>query len=98
MTSAAYLTEMQIIRRLELPEKVGRIAMVGWKRQGFPKPVDEVAGRYFWPEVEQWFLARHGVSTTTSAVSAPIPLPGNKGETFDEWSAALAASETAERE
>jgi hypothetical protein len=61
-----------------------------WQMQsGFPKPVSWARERWFFPEVEQWLLALHGVGTV--AGQAPIPLPGNKGETFDEALAARKA-------
>jgi hypothetical protein len=84
--TAAYLTELQITRKLGLPDKIGRLAMATWKMQAsFPKPTEGMGGRRFWPEVEQWLLARHGVGDATMAQDASIPLTGSKGENFDGW-------------
>lgn len=86
--TAAYLTELEITRKLCLPDKIGRIAMATWKMQpSFPKRVEGMGGRWFWPEVEQWLLAQHGVVSPTIAQHASIPLSGSKGEDFDGWRA-----------
>jgi hypothetical protein len=78
--NAAYLTELEITRELRLPDKIGRIAMATWKMQpSFPKPAEGMGGRRFWPEVEQWLMALHGVGAVTTH-HAPIPLAGSKAE------------------
>jgi hypothetical protein len=83
--TVVYLTELEITRRLGLPDKIGRLAMATWKMQpSFPKPAPETGGRFWWPEVEQWLQARHGVGATTAQHLA-IPLSGSKGEDFDGW-------------
>jgi hypothetical protein len=84
--TVAYLTEQEIIRKLCLPDKIGRIAMATWKMQpSFPKPAEGMGGRWFWPEVQQWLLAQHGVGGTNIAQYVSIPLSGSKGEDFDGW-------------
>jgi hypothetical protein len=86
--TAAYLSELGITRELRLPDKIGRIAMATWKMQpSFPKPAAGMGGRYFWPEVEQWLMAQHGVSLAKTEQEVSIPLAGSKGESFDEWRA-----------
>jgi hypothetical protein len=90
--TAAYLTELEITRKLCLPDKIGRIAMATWKMQpSFPKPAEGMGGRWFWPEVEQWLLTLHGVGSSTIAQHVSIPLSGSKGEDFDGWRAARKA-------
>jgi hypothetical protein len=82
--TAAYLTELEITRKLGLPDKIGRVAMATWKMQpSFPKPTEGMGGRWFWPEVEQWLLALHGVGGPT--VAQHLSIPGSKGEDFDGW-------------
>jgi len=84
--TVAYLTEQEITRKLCLPDKIGRIAMATWKMQpSFPKPVEGMGGRWFWPEVEQWLLMQHGMGSPTIAQHVAIPLSGSKGENFDGW-------------
>jgi hypothetical protein len=83
----AYLTEMDIIRALRLPDKIGRIAFATWRiYPSFPKPAEGMGGRWFFPQVEQWLLAYHGVGGVTG-IPAAVPLAGNKGENFDGWRA-----------
>jgi hypothetical protein len=82
----AYLTEQEITRKLCLPDKIGRLAMATWKMQpSFPKPAEGMGGRWFWPEIEQWLLAQHGISSPTIAQHVSMPLSGSKGENFDGW-------------
>src|SRR5712664_3973927 len=82
--TAAYLTELEITRKLSLPDKIGRLAMATWKMQpSFPKPAEGMGGRWFWPEVEQWLLAMHGVGGPT--VAQHVSNLESKGENFDGW-------------
>jgi hypothetical protein len=90
MTSASYLTEIEIIRELRLPEKVGRIVMAQWKiHPTFPKPVPGMSGRRFMPSVERWLFKHHGLDIAPDAGPA-VPVAGT-GERFDEWRKALKA-------
>jgi|SRR5215831_1499752 len=78
--ATVYLREIDIIRSVRLPEKVGRAKMSMWKLDPtFPKPEPATGGRRFWPLVERWLRQQHGVdaagmSTVTSGM-----------ENFDGW-------------
>src|SRR5258706_2873188 len=64
--TAAYLTELEIIKALHLPEKVGREKLAMWKLDPtFPQPEPGTGGRRFWPLVEEWLRQHHGVCATT---------------------------------
>ena len=64
--TAAYLTELEIIKALHLPEKVGREKLAMWKLDPtFPQPEPGTGGRRFWPLVEEWLRQHHGVGATT---------------------------------
>ncbi len=91
--TVVYLTELEITRRLGLPDKIGRLAMATWKMQpSFPKPAEGMGGRRFWPEVEQWLLALHGVGGPT--VAQHVSNVASKGEDFDGWRSARKAKGT----
>jgi hypothetical protein len=78
--TAAYLTELEIIRELQLPDKVGRAKMAMWKLDPtFPKPEPGTGGRRFWPSIEKWMGQHHGLDTT-----AIIPVADGR-ENFDAW-------------
>jgi hypothetical protein len=78
---AAYLTEPEIVRTLQLPEKVGRAKMKMWKLDPtFPKPEPGTGGRRFWPEVERWLRRHHGID----AVGTISDRDGGR-ENFNDW-------------
>jgi hypothetical protein len=80
VVTAAYLTKLEIIRALRLPEKVGRAKFAMWQLDPtFPKPEPVTANRRFWPLVEKWLRQHHGVDTT-----GIIPVPDGR-ENFDAW-------------
>jgi hypothetical protein len=79
--TAAYLTEIEIIRALQLPEKVGRAKMKMWKFDPtFPKPEPGTGGRRFWLEVERWLRRHHGIDTVGT-----IPDSDGGRENFNGW-------------
>ena len=79
--TAAYLTEPEIIRELRLPERVGRAFLAQWKlSQTFPRPVQGMNGRRFWPAVERWLL--HHERVTISEMSLPV---ADGQENFDAF-------------
>src|SRR6266436_1131767 len=102
--TAAYLTEIEIVRELRLPEKVGRIKMAMWKKEpSFPAPEPGTAGRRYWPEVEQWLRRYHhldsgeshsGESHSGESRRTPSELASRGKENFDEWRAQRAARKT----
>jgi hypothetical protein len=78
--TAAYLTKAEIIRALQMSEKVGRAKMAMWEADPtFPKPEPGTGGRRFWPAVEQWLRQHHGLDMT-----GIIPVADGR-ENFDEW-------------
>jgi hypothetical protein len=78
--TAAYLSEIEIIRALQLPERRGRAKLSIWKLDPtFPKPEPETNGRRFWPSVEKWVRQHHGLDTTGIA-----PVADGR-ENFDAW-------------
>jgi hypothetical protein len=78
--TAVYLSEIEIIRALQLPEKLGRAKMAMWKLDpSFPKPEPGTAGRRFWPVVVKWLRAHHGLDATG------ITSVADGKENFDAW-------------
>lgn len=56
-----FVTDAELIRRLGLPEKVGRTALRELDKQSkarrqFPQPDPLFGNRRFWPAVKQWLL------------------------------------------
>lgn len=57
-----YPSEAQIARKVLGPNRVDEwkaMALI-WERRGMPK-VDPETGCRYWPAVEKWFNARHGL-------------------------------------
>jgi len=76
--TTAFLSRDEIIRVLQLPEKVGREKWAMWELDPtFPKPEPGTGGRWFYPLVEKWLRAHLGVDTT-----GIIPVTDGK-ENFD---------------
>lgn len=54
-----YVTDAQMIRKLNVPEKVIRPVLVlldaQHKTNGFPQPDPMFGGRRYWPKVKVWF-------------------------------------------
>jgi hypothetical protein len=82
---AAYLTEIEITRRLNLPDKVGRIMMAMWKMNpSFPKDEPGSGGRRWFSAVVRWLQHYHGVEGGGWWSSAG----DTRDQTnFDEWRA-----------
>ncbi len=76
----AYLREIDIIRELRLPYKVGRSLMARLKLDPtFPKPEPGTGGRRFWPLVEQWLRQHHGLG------EAGVITEADGRENFNGW-------------
>ena len=74
----AFLTDVEIIRALRLPRKVGREKWAMWKADPtFPKPEPGTGGRWFYPLVQKWLRVHLGVDT------ADIIPPTDGKENFD---------------
>lgn len=61
-----FVTDAELIRRLRLPEKIGRAALreldkASKTRRPFPQPDPLFGNRRFWPAVQQWLLDYKGV-------------------------------------
>jgi len=71
-----FVTDSELIRRLGVPEKVGRVALQDLDRfhpgrPQFPQKDPLFGGRRFWPAVEKYLMLRHGVTGTPSFMAAP---------------------------
>lgn len=63
MNETLLVTDEEIIKRLGLPEKLGRDrlrALDDNKRSGFPPKLALWENRRWWPAVEAWFEAEYG--------------------------------------
>src|SRR5262245_20849395 len=58
-----YVTDAELIRRIGLPEKLGRTVLrtLVDKHQGFPKPQKMSGGRRYWPAVKAYFDKMNGM-------------------------------------
>jgi hypothetical protein len=70
-----FVTDAEIIRRLGVPEKIGRGAIQELEkshpgRPRFPQKDPLFGGRRFWPAIEKFFMNRHGV-TVNPFMAAP---------------------------
>ncbi len=82
-----FVTDAELIRRLRLPEKVGRAALreldkSSPARRPFPKPDPLFGHRRFWPAVKQWLLDYKGFKTSTPVASVQHSPPWR-----ENWSA-----------
>jgi hypothetical protein len=64
-----FVTDAELIRRLGVPEKIGRAAIQDLEklhpgRPKFPQKDPLFGGRRFWPAVEKYLMIRHGMSGT----------------------------------
>lgn len=62
-----YVTDTEIVRRLNVPEKIGRRAIRDLEKQAHGRPKfpakDPLFGeRRFWPSVRKYFMLRNGVT------------------------------------
>ena len=65
-----YITDAELIRRLGVPEKIGRavIQELDAKKTGFPPKQKLWGNRRFWPAVEAYLLHTNGLN-----MDAPPP-------------------------
>jgi hypothetical protein len=63
---------------------------------GFSKPVPWARARWFFPEIEMWLLAYHGIPGPNNPFSFMQPA-GSKGKTFGEWQARSEPRSAAEK-
>lgn len=81
-----FVTDAELIRRLGLPEKVGRVALreldkASKARRPFPQPDPLFGNRRFWPAVKQWLLDYKGVHLNSSNKAPLVPVAWE--ENFD---------------
>ena len=64
-----YVTDAQLIRRLGVPEKMGRAILreLSTKHLGFPKKQKFCGGRYYWPAVKAYFDRMNGILPVDAA-------------------------------
>jgi hypothetical protein len=80
----SFLTKIEIIRALNLPDRVGRVKFAMWlKEPTFPKQEPGTAGRWWFPRVLQWVQRKNGVETAAAAPQIPDSSTGEG--TFGEW-------------
>lgn len=66
--SADFLTDDELIRRLGLSEKDGRVAIAALdKNQRFPRKEALFGGRRYWPAVKAFLDARYGLMIAAPA-------------------------------
>jgi hypothetical protein len=63
-----FVTDAEIIRRLGVPEKIGRSAIQELEkfhpgRPRFPQKDPLFGDRRFWPAIEKYFMLRHGMTS-----------------------------------
>lgn len=73
-----FVTDAELIRRLGLPEKVGRVALreldkASKARRSFPQPDPLFGNRRFWPAVKEWLLDYKGVRRNTADKTTLAP-------------------------
>lgn len=63
-----YVTDAELIRKLGVPERVGRVAIRDWamRQPTFPKPDELMGGRRYWPAVKEWLDARNRLKMAIS--------------------------------
>jgi hypothetical protein len=75
--AALFVTDIELIRRLGVPERTARMAIRELERRsGFPRKDPLFGGRRFWPAVTAYLAKRYGIGTLSP--SAPDGL-----ENFD---------------
>jgi hypothetical protein len=76
-TNDLFVTDAEVIRRLGVSEKVGRVAIRELERRpGFPRKDPLFGGRRFWPAVTAFLAKRYGLATIA-------PSPPDGPENFD---------------
>lgn len=83
-----FVTDAELIRRLGLPEKVGRVALreldkASNARRPFPQKDPLFGDRRFWPAVKQWLLDYKAVRQNSAANIPFVPAPTAWEENFD---------------
>jgi len=76
-----YVTDAELIRRLNVPRKIGYRAIRDLEKQApgrarFPQKDPLFGGRRFWPAVEKYFMLRHGLASQ-AFMAAPKWQEGN---------------------
>lgn len=59
-----YLTDAELIRRMGVPEKIGRAMLSAYDRnpaKGFPRKQELFGGRRYWPAVKAFLDAANGL-------------------------------------
>ena len=61
-----YVTDAELIRRIGVPEKDGRMLIAGFdanhRQTGFPQKSKLMSGRRYWPKVKAWFDRYEGLN------------------------------------
>lgn len=74
MSLPLYATEAQIAHRLGYKLTTWKANAHLFEREGMPA-IDPLSGRRYWPAIQKWFDARHGV--TEANVPGAIDGPEN---------------------
>ncbi len=60
-----YVTDAELIRRMGVPEKIGRAMLQDLaKKSGFPRKQAYASGRRYWPAVKEYFDKLNGLKFT----------------------------------
>lgn len=64
MSDGLWVTDAELIRRMEVPEKIARetLRMLDSKPTGFPRKQKLWGDRRYWPAVKAYFDAQYGLS------------------------------------
>lgn len=65
-----YLSDAELIERLNCGEKRGRAAIRAMEREGFPQP-DPLIGKRYFPAVKRFLDVRNGLAPNSHAGFAP---------------------------
>lgn len=77
-----YLSDAELVKRLGIGEKTGRVAFRELERaRGFPQKDPLFADKRYWPAVKAFLDRRSGVSI--GATSTPDGMEKNNGQTTD---------------
>ena len=74
------VTDAELIRRLGVPEKIGRrvIGFLDQKKSGFPPRLKMWGDRRWWPAVEEWMARSSGMLLDDAARLAAEPRPRSR--------------------
>lgn len=66
LTADGFVTDAELVRELNLPDKIGRQAIAAWDAgsagmRGFPPRLALCGGRRYWPAVREWLSRYYGV-------------------------------------